>query len=55
MYKLEIEPSEILHTKFGTAKLDEYYYRITSTKEDNHNKYLHRLIFENFYGEIPQN
>lgn len=55
MYKLEIDPSETLHTKFGTAKLDEDYYRITSTKEDNHNKYLHRLIFENFYGEIPQN
>ena len=47
---------KILHTKFGNAKLrKDGYYKITSVKEGNHNKYLHRLIFEEFYGvEIPK-
>jgi len=45
---------EILNTKWGNAKLDHNgYYHITSRKEGNCGKYLHRLIFEDFYGEIP--
>ncbi|MBQ2654069.1 MAG: HNH endonuclease [Methanobrevibacter sp.] len=39
--------SKVLHTKFGTAKLDSNgYYKITSKKEGNSLKFLHRLIFE---------
>lgn len=53
MYKLEIEPSEILHTKFGTAHINTYY-QIKSRKEGNKDKLLHRLIFEDFYGTIPK-
>ena len=36
-------------TKFGTAKIYRGYYIITSRKEGNHGKFLHRLIFEDFY------
>ena len=56
MFKLEIEPSNTLHTKFGIAKINEDlgYYYISSTKEGNKNKYLHRLLFEDFYGPIPK-
>lgn len=37
-------------TKYGTAVIsDRGYYRISSTKEGNCGKYLHRLIFEDFY------
>lgn len=44
-----------IKTKFGTASIESVgYYRITSTKEGNHEKKLHRLIFEDFYGEIPE-
>ena len=44
-----------LNTKFGIATLDKNgYYWITSRKEGNHHKFLHRLIWEDFYGfEIP--
>jgi len=43
-----------MKTKFGNATINKLgYYQITSRKEGNHNKYLHRLIFEDFYGEIP--
>ena len=46
----------ILHTEWGRAKVDAHgYYRITSRKEGNHRKRLHRLIFEKFHGEIPDN
>ena len=47
---------KILHTKFGNAKLrKDGYYKITSVKEGNHNKYLHRLIWEDFYGcDVPK-
>ena len=53
-FKLEIEPSETLHTKFGTAKIDKTtgYYYITSRKEKNNGKKLHRLIFEDVHGNI---
>lgn len=41
---------ETLHTKFGNARLDgKGYYRITSKKEGNSLKFLHRLIFEDYY------
>lgn len=45
-----------LKTKFGIANIDEKgYYRITSRKEGNRNKRLHQLIWESYYGEIPEN
>lgn len=41
----------IIKTKFGNArKLPNGRYQICSRKEGNHGKYLHRLIYENFYG-----
>lgn len=43
---------KVLHTKFGIAKIDNGYFRISSSKEGNYNKYLHRLIFEDFYNMI---
>ena len=45
----------LLITKYGRARIDSSgYYRITSRKEGNHNKLLHRLIFEGFHGPIPE-
>ena len=42
-------------TKFGQAYIGNHgYYVVTSKKEGNHNKLLHRLIFEDFYGDIPK-
>lgn len=39
-----------MKTKFGNAKVDNSgYYRISSGKEGNHGKLLHRLIFEDYY------
>ena len=47
--------TKVLHTKFGIAKVEKGYYRISSSREKNYRKYLHRLIFENFYGiEVPK-
>ena len=48
--------NKVLHSKFGTAKINNNgYYQITSRKEGNHKKYLHRLIYEDFWGvELPQ-
>jgi len=44
-----------IKTKYGTASLnDTGYYRIHSNEKGNRGKYLHRLIFEDFYGEIPE-
>ena len=42
-------------TKYGSVGLHcSGYYKITSKKEGNHNKLLHRLIFEDFYNiELP--
>ena len=55
MFKLEIKPANVLHSKWGTAKIDNQgYYRITSRKEGYNMKKLHRLIFENVYGKIPK-
>ena len=44
-----------LHTKWGTATVnpDSGYYTITGGEYKN--KLLHRLIFEDFYGVIPEN
>lgn len=37
-------------TKFGRAYVDSQgYLRISSIKEGNHNQFLHRLVFEDFY------
>lgn len=42
--------STTIQTKYGNARLNEWgYYQITSRKEGNHNKLLHRVIFEEFY------
>lgn len=47
--------STTIKTKYGTASLNDYgYYRIHSNEKGNRGKYLHRLIFEDFYGEIPK-
>lgn len=48
-------PAKRISTKFGIASISDWgYYRITSTKEGNWRKYLHRLIFEDFHGiKIP--
>lgn len=41
---------EKIETKFGTAHLNpEGYYVIKSYKEGNNGKFLHRLVFEDFY------
>lgn len=45
-----------MKTKWGNAKINNHgYYVITSRKEGNHNKQLHRLIWEDFWKtEVPQ-
>ena len=46
-----------METKWGKATIGKYsgYYVITSTKEGNHGKKLHRLIMEDYLGcEIPK-
>lgn len=43
-----------IKTKFGNASMDSTgYYKITTQKEGNFEKYLHRLIYEEHYGKIP--
>lgn len=43
--------STTIQTKYGTAKLNPNgYYWITSGKEGNNRKLLHRLIFEEYYN-----
>lgn len=46
----------VIHTKFGNANINkDGYYQITSVKEGNVDKLLHRLIFEDFYKfKIPK-
>ena len=48
--------NKTLHTKYGTARINnEGYYWITSRKEGNNGKRLHRLIWEDFYNtEVPK-
>ena len=45
-----------ISTKFGTASINNGgYYHITSRKEGNTNKKLHRLIYEDFWGvKLPE-
>ena len=44
-----------IHTKFGTATINQKgYYQITSTKEGNFGKLLHRLIYEDEVETIPE-
>ena len=52
-----IEDKEVLITPFGRAKLNKYgYYVITSSKEGNSGKYLHVLVWENYWGfKKPEN
>lgn len=47
---------EPLKTKFGNVKINNRgYYKITSSKEGDTNKLLHRLIYEDFWGvELPK-
>lgn len=49
-YKNKRGNEPTLHTKWGTAKPNtKGYYRITSGKEGNNMKFLHRLIFEDYH------
>lgn len=43
-----------IKTKYGTAYLSRGYYIISSSKEGNRGKKLHRLIYEDHYGPIPK-
>ena len=44
-----------MKSKFGNINIkSDGYYVISSEKEGNYGKYLHRLIYEELYGEIPQ-
>lgn len=52
MFKLEIQPSEKLHTEFGNVKFHKKGYQVTSRKEGNHCKQWHRLIYERFYDVV---
>lgn len=45
---------QVLHTKFGIAKVERNYFRISSNDKGNYGQYLHRLIFEDFYDfKVP--
>ena len=48
--------NKTIQTEFGTVKLSYWgYYYISSSKEGNHNKKLHRLIWEKHYGkQVPE-
>lgn len=48
--------SETLNTKWGNATIaSNGYYCISSSKEGNHKKLLHRLIYEDFWGvKLPK-
>lgn len=56
MFKLEIQPSTVLNTEWGTAQVNNKgYYQIVNRKDGNKGKLLHRLIWEREYGELsPQ-
>lgn len=55
-YKLNIERSPVLNTKWGRAKINNHgRYQITTRKEGNGGKLLHRLIWEDYHGKkIPE-
>lgn len=45
-----------IKTKYGMARYDaKRGYRISSTKENNLGKMVHRLVWEEHYGKIPKN
>lgn len=47
--------SEVLHTKWGTAKQYDGYYVIITNDNGFLNKKLHRLIYEDFWGvKLPK-
>lgn len=47
-----MKENDVLITKFGRAKINKRgYYIITSSKEGNNAKQLHRLIWEDWYGK----
>lgn len=47
---------EKIKTQYGNATFDQKRgYRITSKKEGNHKKFLHKLIWEKHNGKIPNN
>lgn len=56
MSHCEFGLKKTLKTRWGIAKInDDGYYRITSKKEGNPLKLLHRLIYEEFYGvKLPR-
>lgn len=46
--------TEVLYTKWGVARsYNGQHYKITSRKEGHKGENLHRLIWESYYGEIP--
>ena len=48
---METNNISTIATKYGTATLSNRgYYRITSRKEGNKNKSLHRLVFEDYHN-----
>ena len=49
-YTGEVGDGEPLETPFGRAKVDNGYYRITTSKEGYPLRLLHVLVWENFYG-----
>lgn len=54
MFKLDIKPTTIKKTEFGNVRINkDGYYQISSGKENNHSKLLHRVIWEKWYGKIP--
>ena len=47
--------NRVINTIFGRAIINtQGYYQITSSKEGNHGKKLHRLIWEKSWGKIPK-
>ncbi len=52
---MKIERKNKIKTEFGNASINpKGHYRITSMKEGNMGKLLHRLIFEKYFGKIPK-
>lgn len=48
---MDTTAAKTIHTKYGTATLSNRgYYRISSHKEGNKNKSLHRLVFEDYHN-----
>lgn len=44
-----------MKTKFGNAKVGSHGYFQITTNNKYHLKLLHRLIYEEYYGKIPEN